>query len=48
MLQSGGVSFFIQTDEGNTETYAITVKFDPEGDGPTITDNLGHTFVVDE
>lgn len=48
MLQSGGVSFFIQTDEGNTETYAITVKFDPEDEGPIITDNLGHTFVVDE
>ncbi len=48
MTQSAGVSFFIQTDEGATETYALTVKFDPEDEGPVITDNLGHTFVVDE
>ena len=49
MMQSGGVSFFNQDEEGNTSTYSITVKFDPEGDdAPVITDNLGNTYVIDE
>lgn len=46
MVQSGGLSFFFQDEEGNITVWAITVKVDPEEEAPIITDNLGHEYVV--
>lgn len=48
MVQSGGITFFMQNEEtGELEAYAVTIKFDPE-EGPEITDSLGNNFVMED
>lgn len=48
MVQSGGITFFVEDgDTGVLQAYAVTIKFDPE-EGPEITDSLGNNFVKED
>lgn len=48
MVQSGGITFFVEDAEtGVPEAYAITIKFDPE-DGPEITDSQGNSYIKED